>query len=151
MDTTYDTQIEQIVNSIFSTMLGMEITRRDDCALAFQEEVLGTIQITGARSMSVVLGVSECVARASAAAMLMMPVQDVGDDDERDVVAELANMIGGNLKALLPGPLYLSLPTVVAGRNLGLQVPGAELVEDVPLQCESGSLRIRVYAQLAAG
>ena len=151
MDTMYDNHIEQIVNSIFTTMLGMEITRCDGCQLAFQEDMLGTIQITGARSMSVVLGVSENVARASAAAMLMMPVQDVSDDDERDVVAELANMIGGNLKALLPGPLYLSLPTVVAGRDLGLQVPGAELVEDVSLQCESGSLRIRLYAQLAAG
>lgn len=148
METTYDNQIEQIVNSIFSTMLGMEISRCEECALAFQEDMLGTIQITGARAMSVVLGVSESVARASAAAMLMMPVQDVGDVDERDVVAELANMIGGNLKALLPGPLYLSLPTVVAGRDLGLNVPGAELIEDVSLQCESGSLRIRLYAQL---
>jgi chemotaxis protein CheX len=148
METTYDNQIEQIVNSIFSTMLGMEITRCEECVLAFQEKLLGTIQIAGARSMSVVLGVSEGVARASAAAMLMMPIDDVGDDDERDVVAELANMIGGNLKSLLPGPLFLSLPTVVAGRDLGLNVPGAELVEDVSLKCDSGSLRIRLYAQI---
>jgi chemotaxis protein CheX len=82
--------------------------------------------------------------------MLQLSPGDVTDDDKRDVVAELANMIGGNLKSLLPGPLYLSLPTVLAGRDLGLQIPGAELVEDVLLQCESGSLRIRLFAQLTA-
>ena len=148
MDTTYDSHIEQIVQSIFATMLGMEAVRIDEGTPTFPEELLGTIQIAGAKSMSVVLGVSEGVARAATAAMLQLPTQDVTNDDQRDVVAELTNMIGGNLKSLLPGPLYLSLPTVVAGRELGLEVPGAELIEDVTLQCESGALRVRLFSQL---
>ena len=147
METTYDNHIEQIVQSIFATMLGMEPVRVDDQSASCEEKLLGTIQIAGATSLSVVLAVSDGVARAAAAAMLMMPLADVSDADQRDVVAELTNMIGGNLKSLLPGPLYLSLPTVVAGRDLGLQVPGAELIDDVTLQCESGHLRIRLYAQ----
>ena len=148
MDTTYDCQIEQIVQSIFTSMLGMEVSRNNDNPSDCQEVVLGTIQITGAKSASVVLGVSAEVARAAAASMLQLSSQDVTQDDERDVVAELTNMIGGNLKGLLPGPLYLSLPTVVAGRDLGLQVPGAELVDDVWLQCEAGALRVRLFLQL---
>ena len=98
--------------------------------------------------MSVILGVSDGAAGAATSAMLMMPVQDITETDARDVVAELANMIGGNLKSVLPGPLFLSLPTVVAGRDLGLQVPGAELIEDVSLCCEAGGLRVRLFAQL---
>src|SRR4051812_25600004 len=131
MDTTYDSHIEQIVQSIFATMLDMETVRSNEGMSAFPEELLGTIQIAGATSMSVVLGVSQGVARAATAVMLQLHSQDVTEDDQRDVVAELTNMIGGNLKSLVPGPLYLSLPTVVAGRDLGLQVPGAELIEDV--------------------
>jgi chemotaxis protein CheX len=149
MDTMYDSHIEQIVQSIFGTMLGMEVARVESGASTFQEELMGTIQIAGATSMSVVLAVSDGVALASAAAMLQLSSEDVTDDDQRDVVAELTNMIGGNLKSLVPGPLFLSLPTVVAGRDLGLQVPGAELIEDVLLQCESGQLRVRLFAQLA--
>jgi chemotaxis protein CheX len=148
METTYDSSIEQIVQSIFSTMLGMEVARSEGADVDTQETLIGTIQITGTKSMSVVLGVSENVGRAATAAMLQLTPDDVTDDDQRDVVAELANMIGGNLKSLLPSPLYLSLPAVVAGRDLGLQVPGAELIEDVVLQCESGSLRVRLYSQL---
>jgi len=148
MDTTYDNHIEQIVQSIFDSMLGMHVERHGEVEPG-QETLIGTIQIAGAKSMSVVLGVSTGAARAATAAMLQLPEQGITDDDERDVVAELANMIGGNLKSLLPGPLFLSLPTVVAGRDLGLQVPGAELVEDVSLKCEAGPLRVRLYTQLS--
>src|SRR4029078_12678221 len=122
MDTTYDSQIEEIVQSIFTSMLGMAITRSAADASECEETVLGTIHITGPQSVSVVLGVSDPVAKAAAGAMLQMPSDQATDDDKKDVVAELANMVGGNLKSLLPGPLYLSLPTVVAGRDLGLQV-----------------------------
>src|SRR4051794_21262873 len=147
MDTAYDTDIEQIVQSIFTSMLGLDVVRfvgANDCP----EKVLSTIHIAGPRSVSVVLSVSEGVARAAAAAMLQLQQDQVTDEDKRDVVAELTYMVGGNLKSLLPGPLYLSLPTVVAGRDLGLQVHGAELVEDVGLQCEAGTLSVRLFAQL---
>jgi chemotaxis protein CheX len=80
--------------------------------------------------------------------MLQMAPDDVTQDDKRDVVAELANMVGGNFKSLLPGPVFLSLPTVVAGDHLALQVPGAALVEDIPLQCEAGPFRVRLFAQV---
>jgi len=149
MDTTFDSQIEQIVQSIFASMLGMEVVRSADDPASCCEKVLSTIHITGTKSLSVVLGASSGVAAAAASAMLQMQPAETTDDDQRDVVAELTNMIGGNLKSLLPSPCFLSLPTVLAGRELGLQIPGAEQVEDVLLQCESGTLRVRLFAPLA--
>ncbi|MCC7475099.1 MAG: chemotaxis protein CheX [Pirellulales bacterium] len=147
METTYDTQIEQIVQSIFATMLGMEVVRHPEGDVPCEESLISTIQIAGAQPVTVVFGVSANVARGGAAAMLQIGSDDVTKDDERDVVAELSNMIGGNLKSLLPGPLYLSLPTVVAGKELGVQVPGAELIEEVTMLCESGMFRVRLYEQ----
>lgn len=151
METTYDSQIEQIVQSIFTSMLGMEAFRGSDNPADCQETVLGTIHIAGPKSVSVVLGLTSEVARATAANMLQMNPADVTSDDIRDVAAELTNMIGGNLKSLLPGPLYLSLPTVVAGRDLGLEIPGAELVEDVGLVCEAGPFRVRMFSRKSEG
>ena len=43
---------------------------------------------------------------------------DVTEVDQQDVASELVNMIGGNLKSLLPGPSFLSLPTIVSGAHL---------------------------------
>jgi len=37
------------------------------------------------------------------------------DDDVRDSIGELANMVGGNLKSLMPPGVALSLPSVVEG------------------------------------
>lgn len=147
MDTTYNTHIEQIVQSIFTSMLGMEAALDTQDPVNCREAVIGTIQVAGDHAVTVVLGMSEGAARASAAAMLQMKLEDVAIEDERDVVAELTNMIGGNFKSLLPGHLYLSLPTVVDGREMGLQVPGAELVEDVGLACEAGAFRVRLYTR----
>ena len=41
---------------------------------------------------------------------------DLVDADVADAVGELVNMIGGNVKSLLPGPSALTLPAVAAGR-----------------------------------
>lgn len=151
METTYDSQIEQIVQSIFTSMLGMEAFRGSSDPTECQETVLGTIHIAGPKSVSVALGLTSEVARATAANMLQMNPADVTSDDIRDVAAELTNMIGGNLKSLLPGPQHLSLPTVVAGRDLGLEIPGADLVEDVGLVCDAGTFRVRLYSRKSDG
>lgn len=46
----------------------------------------------------------------------MLGVEDAHDEDVADAVGELVNMIGGNVKSLMPGPSTLSLPVVAAGR-----------------------------------
>jgi chemotaxis protein CheX len=46
----------------------------------------------------------------------MLGVEDTHDEDVADAVGELVNMIGGNVKSLMPGPSVLSLPVVAAGR-----------------------------------
>jgi CheY-specific phosphatase CheX len=149
MNATYASEIEQIVQMIFETMLAMEVHRTSNGDVYESHRLLGTIQITGENPVSIVLSVSDGVVRDAAATMLQLPCEHVSDEDERDVVAELANMIGGNFKSMIQGTSHLSLPTVVEGRNLGLQVPGAEMVDDVVFQCDSGSLRVRLFTQSA--
>lgn len=149
MNATYVSEIEQIVQMIFDTMLSTSIVCTESEEIE-QHRLLGTIQITGAKPVSIVLSVSDGVARAVSATMLQMNAEYVSEEDQRDVVAELTNMIGGNLKSLIPGASFLSLPTVVAGRDLGLQVPGAEKIDDVLMQTSDGTLRVCLYAQLEA-
>jgi chemotaxis protein CheX len=148
--TTYESVIEQIAQSIYSTMLDIDLTRIETPAPPCQESLLAVVQISGQWMGSVVLALSPEVARASAAAMLQIADEDVTDADRQDVAAELVNMVGGNLKSLLPGPSFLSLPTVVAGREFGVQVHDAELIDDVVMISESGPLRICLYVQRTA-
>jgi CheY-specific phosphatase CheX len=77
----------------------------------------GCVQISGAWDGAVTIQCSPDLARAAAAAMLEMEAAATSFDDVRDALGEIANMVGGNLKALLPGPTNLSLPLVVEGEH----------------------------------
>ncbi len=149
MDTTYASMIEQIVATIFSSMLNDDLFRVEEPPPADAESLLATVQIAGQWTGSVVLSLSPEIATRSAVAMLNIAPEEVTADDRQDVAAELANMVGGNLKSVLPGPSFLSLPTIVAGREFGLQVHDAQLIEDLVLRSESGSLRVRLYEKIA--
>jgi chemotaxis protein CheX len=52
-------------------------------------------------------------------------------DDVRDALGELANMVGGNIKGLLPGPTQLSLPLVVEGGKDALRILDTQPVSTV--------------------
>ena len=60
-------------------------------------------------------------------------------------VRGLVNMIGGNLKCLLPEPSELSLPTVSLGAAHVVTIPGARLLQHVELACDADRLHIAVW------
>lgn len=147
MVATYQSDIEQIAQSICATMLNMDVVRMDTANPADERALVVAVQIAGAWMGSVMLELTPEFSRAAAAAMLQLPEADVADADRQDVAAELVNMVGGNLKSLLPAPSYLSLPTIISGREFGWEVHDATLIEDVALVSEHGALRVRLYRQ----
>lgn len=150
MTTAIDGMISQIVQTIFATMLNMEMVEAGDAAPSDNDSLLAAVQIAGEWTGSVILSLPPEVARAASAAMLQMPLDEVTDEDRRDIAAELANMVGGNLKSVLPGPSFLSLPTIVSGREVGMHVHDAQLLDDVVLTAEPGSIRVRIYERVAS-
>jgi chemotaxis protein CheX len=78
-------------------------------------EVVATVAISGAWDGRVLLCFSPPAARRAAAALLGIEEADeVGDGDVADAIGELANIIGGGVKSLMPQPTALSLPAVSA-------------------------------------
>ncbi len=149
METTYENVVEEIVQSIFSTMLNIELIRSNAPSSADQELLLAAVQIAGQWTGSVVLAMSSELAGEVAGSMMAIPPQEAREDDLHDTAAELVNMVGGNLKSLLPGPSYLSLPTVFTGGDIGMQIHNAILIEDVGLRSAVGTLRVRLYEKIA--
>lgn len=144
---SYDEVIEQITQSVFATMLEIELVRVDGQVVPEHDLILSAVHIVGQWTGSVVLAMAQPVARGAAAAMLQMPDTDVTPTDLNDVASELTNMIGGNLKSLLPGPSFLSLPTIVSGRDFGVQVRDAENIDDVTLVCDAGPIQVTLFAK----
>ncbi len=116
---------------VFSTMLGVDIACNETVLEAGMPEanegvvsfigVAGSWAGTGSVSCSPVLACRIC------AAMLMCEAPAV-NEDVLDAVAELTNMIVGSVKTELEltlGPLGLSIPTVVYGRNFKTKSAGS--------------------------
>jgi chemotaxis protein CheX len=70
-------------------------------------------------------------ARRAAAAFLAMELDEVSEDDLSDVLGELANIVGGNVKAMLPPGCFLSLPQVVLAPEATTKYPNAERISGV--------------------
>jgi chemotaxis protein CheX len=81
-------------------------------------EVSASVSVTGAWQGHVVLTCSDLAARHIGAALLSIELGEVTDADIADALGELANIIGGNVKSLLPEPCALSLPHVVTGATM---------------------------------
>ncbi|QSR25040.1 chemotaxis protein CheX [Nocardioides aromaticivorans] len=76
-----------------------------------------SVTVSGGWAGVVTVELDEGVAQQLSARMLALPEgEPVADGDIADAVGELVNMVGGNVKSLMPGPSVLSLPAVAAGR-----------------------------------
>lgn len=91
-------------------------------------EVHSTVSITGSWHGHLVYASSQHAARKAAAAFLAMEPDEVAQEDISDVLGELANIIGGNVKAMLPAGCFLSLPTVVLAPDTASYYPAAERI-----------------------
>lgn len=91
-------------------------------------EVHSSVSITGSWHGHLVYASSTIAARKVAAAFLAMEVDEVSSEDVSDVLGELANIVGGNVKAMLPPGCFLSLPQVVLAPESATRYPSAERV-----------------------
>jgi chemotaxis protein CheX len=91
-------------------------------------EVHSSVSITGSWSGHVVYATSILAAKKAAAAFLAMEADEVSQEDLTDVLGELANIVGGNVKAMLPPGCLLSLPQVVLAPDTATRYPAAERI-----------------------
>ncbi|GAA1800896.1 hypothetical protein GCM10009682_23180 [Luedemannella flava] len=106
--------LADIVGQVWSSYLDTEGT---DPLIPIEEspstDIVASVSITGGWSGHVVVSCSDAAAKQAAAAFLMMDATEVSADDVTDVLGELANIVGGNVKSMLPASSMVSLPQVV--------------------------------------
>jgi CheY-specific phosphatase CheX len=115
-------QVRRAVHNIWATLLGLEIEpaelEADDVT---GPSITAAVHIHGDFVGSVRLRSSRAVIRRAGAIMFAIDEDGLDGDDERDVAGELANVIAGNLKALLPGHSSISLPTIIEGSDYAVR------------------------------
>lgn len=119
-------------NEVFQTMLGMDAkfgeTFVEDPGKGLSMGVIGIIGLVGDWTGTAVVSCSSPLACKIANTLFMQEYPNV-TDEVLDAVAEMTNMIIGNLKNSLEnklGTMGLSIPAVVFGRNFATRRSGKE-------------------------
>jgi chemotaxis protein CheX len=141
-----DEEILAITRDVWESFTGREIELTDDQLRPDGGDVtVGCVTVTGGWQARVLLACPARLARMAAAAMFDRPAEQLGDQDVADALGELTNMIGGNIKSLIPGPSRLSMPAVTVGGSSTVRVAGAALLSTVSLACEGLPLTVSVW------
>jgi len=140
------TDLRDVIETIWETTLGMDVLGPEgSIPPPARGSYCGCVQITGGFTGAVMVSVSDRMARRVAGAMLETPLEAVTLSDLCDALGEIANMTGGSVKALLPGPSQLSLPSVVSGTAFTVNTPGASIIQEVAFQVLGEQILVHVF------
>lgn len=136
-------------NEIFSSMVMMEVTvsgEVGDGVAPLTNSITGVIGLAGTHKGVLAIHFPHTVAMAITGSFLGMDVSEVNEDVE-DAVGELANMLGGSVKAILSDngrDIDLSLPSVISGESYDFQ-PTREVDRVViPFRCDAGEFTVEL-------
>jgi chemotaxis protein CheX len=143
--------VRAATQDVFTTMLGMQLAEGE----AYVERTPpapaeGVVSLIGMAGQWVGTGCVSCSASTAcriASQMLMTEINSVCED-VLDAVAEVTNMVIGNVKTGLEetlGPMGLSIPTVVFGKNFTTRSAGEGEWTVVPFFQNGERIEVKIF------
>lgn len=148
--------VQAATSEVFTTMLGMEVKPKDvttdtGCP-AVNDGVMAVVGIAGPWMGNGIISCNAAFACKLCELFLMTEAPAV-NEEVLDAVGELANMVIGNFKTAAEaavGPLGLSVPTVIYGRNFTSRSLGSNEWIVLPFECGENELEVRIWFAPAA-
>ncbi len=144
------------VGEVFETMLSMALVPDPEAnASRLQgERIVGTVNFIGLLMGSMNIFVGKSFSREMTAAMLGIETEEVsGEDDVKDVVSELCNMVGGNLKSKFNDAglsCQLSTPSFTSGSDFRIESQSMDRYERLAFRSGEETLFVEVGFKLLA-
>ena len=147
----YRSDLAQIAESVFQTMLNLEVHQAEISWAPAPEMVTAAIYFAGAWKGAVLLECSRTQSYEFTHRLMSIEPPASINDDVRDAMGELANMLAGNLKSVLPHGIDLSMPSVVEGADYTLRVCGGSLIDRMPFSSALGVIWVTLIEVLERG
>lgn len=143
--------ITNAVTDVFDTMLSMEVESVDTNQLESLKgmHIVGTVSFAGAVMGNLNMRVGDDFARQMTAAMLDMQTDEIdGDEEVYDVIGEVCNMIGGDLKSRLCDSnltCELSIPSITSGKDFSIESRGWDRSEFYAFRNQHHAAAVEVF------
>jgi len=135
---TYQAETQQIVEDVFTSMMRLHVEPAVTSEPLHNPVLTAAVHFVGSWKGALRI---ECTADQVfeyAKRLLGIDRPTEVNEDVCDAFGELANMIGGNLKAVLPPLVQLSMPSVVRGENYAMRICQAVTACRIPFDSELG-------------
>lgn len=106
---------ERAVRQLFQSMFHLDVSPTNVDQWGCVGPIIGITHLSGGWDGFVLTGFEPSLAEAVASHMMEQPGDAVSEEDLRDTVGEVANILAGNLKCLIPAWTQMSMPMVVEG------------------------------------
>ena len=140
--------LAQVVVSVFETMLGLEAAECGEPWILSRDRLTAAVHLVGEWNGTVLIECDRRQACQFAGRYLSIKPPEEVDDTVRDVLLEISNVIGGNIRSALTGGVKLSMLSVVDGSDCCLRFYGSEICERVALRSAEGVIWVTILATL---
>lgn len=140
-------ELIRVVQGIFSSMMGLNLEPCNGTKPAGQtggRRVCASVGISGDWNGAILLECHSKTACVLAGAMLGMEPYPEMDEDVKDALGEITNMVAGNFKKTLPGHSALTLPYVIEGSDYSMEIIKGEKILLQSLACNGDNLTFSV-------
>lgn len=150
MQVLVDESVRDAVSNICAQMLGCESEAKETIRIGHPlQESDGVVALVGMAGPWIGTGALTCkpdIACMMAGKFLMTDYAEV-NDEVLDAVAEIANMVFGNLKTSIEervGEMGLSTPTTIYGASFTTKIGGSQSWSLIPFQVCGGEMLVQI-------
>lgn len=141
----------EIIQDTWTSTLGFQVDYLESGEFSAVGAFTASVEISGAWDGEVCLLCPPPLARLIAGAIFQVEPEKAGSDEILDALGELIHIIGGNLKALLPQPVTISLPSLLDPADWKQTTTHRQMVSQLTLMSEGQPFVVTIQGSVPAG
>ncbi|MFT4578638.1 MAG: chemotaxis protein CheX [Nitrospinales bacterium] len=142
-----ESEIQQYNKMVWATLLGFEIQPEPGTFdYSSKDMVTGSVQVTGKWNGVITLYLPSTLVNHITETMFSLESGEASPETKKDAIGELINMVGGNIKSMLPQPSTLSIP-IFSMEGQSQQFPFTKKVTQCKFTCNGSSFALSLYEQ----
>jgi chemotaxis protein CheX len=143
-----EASVFDIIQDTWTSTLGFQVDYLESQDFSAVGAFTASVKISGAWDGEVRLHCPPPLARLIAGAIFQVEPDKAGNDETLDALGELIHIIGGNLKALLPQPVTVSLPSLVDPMDSLQTTLRRQMVTELTLMSEGHPFMVTIMGDM---